>query len=74
MYLGLQKLIQGAQDVEDMKKVLAEEQIKLEVATLETSKMLEVYMYMCIYICIYIYIYMCIFEHIDIYIYIYINK
>mmetsp|Transcript_15052 Transcript_15052/g.14432 ORF Transcript_15052/g.14432 Transcript_15052/m.14432 type:complete len:1794 (-) Transcript_15052:1278-6659(-) len=39
--LGLQKLIQGAQDVEDMKKVLAEEQIKLEVATLETSKMLE---------------------------------
>jgi hypothetical protein len=57
MYIGLQKLIQGAQDVEDMKKVLAEEQIKLEVATLETSKMLEVYMYMCIYICIYIYIY-----------------
>ena len=39
--LGLQKLIQGAQDVEDMKKVLAEEQIKLEIATLETSKMLE---------------------------------
>jgi len=38
--LGLQKLIQGAQDVEDMKKVLAEEQIKLEVATLETNKML----------------------------------
>ena len=39
--LGLSKLIQGAQDVEDMKKVLAEEQIKLEVATFETSKMLE---------------------------------
>jgi len=39
--LGLQKLIQGAQDVEDMKKVLAEEQIKLDVATLETNKMLE---------------------------------
>jgi len=38
--LGLQKLIQGAQDVEDMKKVLAEEQIKLEVATVETNKML----------------------------------
>lgn len=38
--LGLQKLIQGAQDVEDMKKVLAEEQVKLEVATLETNKML----------------------------------
>jgi len=39
--LGLQKLIQGAQDVEDMKKVLAEEQIKLDVATRETNKMLE---------------------------------
>ena len=39
--LGLQKLIQGAKDVEDMKKVLAEEQIKLEVATAETAKMLE---------------------------------
>ena len=38
--LGLQKLIQGAKDVEDMKKVLAEEQIKLEVATVETNKML----------------------------------
>jgi dynein heavy chain len=38
--LGLQKLIQGAQDVEDMKKVLAEEQIKLEYATVETNKML----------------------------------
>ncbi|RYG68203.1 hypothetical protein EON64_05715 [archaeon] len=32
--------MQGAQDVEDMKKVLAEEQIKLEVATQETNKML----------------------------------
>ncbi|CAM9799127.1 unnamed protein product [Ectocarpus fasciculatus] len=39
--LGLQKLIQGAQDVEDMKKVLAEEQVKLQVATEETNKMLE---------------------------------
>jgi dynein heavy chain len=39
--LGLQKLIQGARDVEDMKKVLAEEQIKLEIATQETNKMLE---------------------------------
>lgn len=38
--LGLQKLIQGAQDVEDMKKVLAEEQVKLEIATMETNKML----------------------------------
>ena len=38
--LGLSKLIQGAQDVEDMKKVLAEEQVKLDVATLETNKML----------------------------------
>lgn len=39
--LGLQKLIQGAQDVEDMKKVLAAEQVKLEVATKETNTMLE---------------------------------
>lgn len=38
--LGLQKLIQGAKDVEDMKKVLAEEQIKLDVATKETNMML----------------------------------
>ena len=38
--LGLAKLIQGAKDVEDMKKVLAEEQVKLEVATVETNKML----------------------------------
>lgn len=38
--LGLQKLIQGAKDVEDMKKVLAEEQLKLEIATQETNKML----------------------------------
>ena len=38
--LGLEKLIQGAQDVDDMKKVLAEEQVKLEVATVETNKML----------------------------------
>ena len=38
--LGLHKLIQGAEDVEAMKVVLAEEQRKLEVATLETNKML----------------------------------
>lgn len=38
--LGLQKLIQGAKDVEAMKIVLAEEQKKLEVATAETMKML----------------------------------
>jgi dynein heavy chain len=38
--LGLEKLIQGAQDVDDMKKVLAEEQVKLEIATVETNKML----------------------------------
>lgn len=39
--LGLQKLIQGAKDVEAMKIVLAEEQKKLEVATAETMKMLS---------------------------------
>jgi len=39
--LGLQKLIQGAQDVEDMKKVLAVEQIKLDIATKETNIMLQ---------------------------------
>ncbi len=39
--LGLQKLIQGAKDVEEMKKVLATEQIKLEIATKETNTMLE---------------------------------
>merc|ERR1711871_545204 len=38
--LGLQKLIQGAEDVEDMKLVLADEQVKLEKATIETNKML----------------------------------
>lgn len=38
--LGLKKLIQGAEDVEAMKIVLADEQKKLEVATLETNKML----------------------------------
>jgi len=38
--LGLEKLIQGAKDVDAMKKILAEEQIKLEVATVETNKML----------------------------------
>jgi dynein heavy chain len=38
--LGLSKLIQGAEDVEAMKIVLAEEQVKLNVATEETNKML----------------------------------
>eukprot|EP00606_Chrysophyceae_sp_TOSAG23-5_P000883 GSChrysophyteH2.ASY1.ANO1.1544.1 assembled CDS len=38
--LGLEKLIQGAKDVDDMKKILAEEQIKLEIATVDTNKML----------------------------------
>jgi dynein heavy chain len=38
--LGLQKLIQGAQDVEAMKVVLAEEQVKLEKATEDTNRML----------------------------------
>ena len=39
--LGLDKLIQGAQDVEAMKVVLAAEQVKLEEATVNTNKMLE---------------------------------
>ncbi len=39
--LGLDKLIEGAEDVEAMKLVLADEQSKLEVATEETTKMLE---------------------------------
>eukprot|EP00985_Skeletonema_marinoi_P019833 scaffold11509_cov105-Skeletonema_marinoi.AAC.1 len=39
--LGLEKLIQGAKDVEAMKVVLAEEQVKLEEATVSTNKMLE---------------------------------
>lgn len=39
--LGLDKLIQGAEDVEAMKVVLAAEQVKLEEATLNTNKMLE---------------------------------
>ena len=38
--LGLEKLIQGAQDVEAMKVVLAAEQVKLEEATENTNKML----------------------------------
>jgi len=38
--LGLKKLIGGAKDVEAMKIVLAEEQIKLEKATEDTNKML----------------------------------
>lgn len=38
--LGLRKLIDGAKDVAAMKTVLAEEQGKLEVATLETDNML----------------------------------
>jgi dynein heavy chain len=39
--LGLDKLIQGAQDVEAMKIVLAAEQLKLEEATINTNKMLD---------------------------------
>jgi len=39
--LGLQKLIQGAEDVEAMKIVLADEQVKLDVATKETNEMLK---------------------------------
>ena len=39
--LGLEKLVQGANDVEAMKLVLAEEEKKLAVATEETNKMLE---------------------------------
>ena len=38
--LGLEKLIKGAADVEEMKGVLAKEQVKLEVATEDTNKML----------------------------------
>ena len=38
--LGLSKLIQGATDVEAMKLVLADEQVKLEIATVETNTML----------------------------------
>ena len=37
---GLSKLIQGAEDVEAMKLVLADEQVKLAVATDDTNKML----------------------------------
>jgi dynein heavy chain len=40
--LGLEKLIQGAKDVEAMKVVLAAEQVKLEEATRDTNKMLEI--------------------------------
>jgi len=38
--LGLDKLIQGARDVEAMKVVLATEQVKLEEATINTNNML----------------------------------
>jgi dynein heavy chain len=38
--LGLEKLITGAKDVEAMKIVLAQEQVKLDVATKDTEKML----------------------------------
>jgi dynein heavy chain len=38
--LGLEKLVTGAEDVEKMKVVLADEQVKLEHATEETNKML----------------------------------
>jgi len=40
--LGLDKLIQGAEDVEAMKVVLAKEQEKLEKATIDTNRMLRV--------------------------------
>jgi len=39
--LGLEILIQSAEDVEAMKVVLAAEQVKLEEATVNTNKMLE---------------------------------
>ncbi|KAJ1453028.1 P-loop containing dynein motor region D4-domain-containing protein [Pelagophyceae sp. CCMP2097] len=39
--LGLEKLMQGARDVDDMKGVLALEDKKLAIATEETNKMLE---------------------------------
>ena len=39
--LGLQKLIDGAADVEAMKIVLADQQIELEQATADTNAMLE---------------------------------
>lgn len=39
--LGLDKLIQGAEDVEAMKIILAKEQVKLEEATVNTNSMLE---------------------------------
>ncbi|KAL3815567.1 hypothetical protein ACHAXA_000299 [Cyclostephanos tholiformis] len=39
--LGLDKLIQGAKDVEAMKVVLVAEQVKLEEATVSTNKMLK---------------------------------
>lgn len=39
--LGLDKLIQGAKDVEAMKIVLAAEQVKLEEATISTNNMLK---------------------------------
>jgi len=39
--LGLEKLIQGSEDVAAMKLVLADEQVKLDKATKETNEMLE---------------------------------
>eukprot|EP01029_Cantina_marsupialis_P005375 TRINITY_DN157_c1_g2_i1.p1 TRINITY_DN157_c1_g2~~TRINITY_DN157_c1_g2_i1.p1 ORF type:complete len:3733 (+),score=1529.44 TRINITY_DN157_c1_g2_i1:1436-11200(+) len=41
VHLGLKKLIKGGEDVEAMKLVLAEEQVKLEKATEETNRMLS---------------------------------
>jgi dynein heavy chain len=38
--LGLEKLMKGAEDVEKMKIVLAEQQVQLEIATVETNTML----------------------------------
>jgi dynein heavy chain len=39
--LGLQKLIQGAEDVDKLKVVLANEEVKVQKASLETKNMLE---------------------------------
>jgi dynein heavy chain len=39
--LGLEKLIQGAEDVAAMKLILADEQVKLDKATKDTNEMLE---------------------------------
>ena len=40
MRVGLEKLAKGAEDVESMKVVLAEEEVKLQKANEDTTKML----------------------------------